>query len=144
MALRKCMECGYELAKSTPTCPRCGVTSPSQGILEMDIPGGCLVGVFIFVILMAVLSDLGYMDSRSSTPSDSVPGAIVRYTHGSVNVFEGRGTYTAVLRTLPAGQHLEVTDRESEWWVAHIDGQRIGYIADSLLHSTAPDAGAPR
>ncbi len=68
MALIKCRECGKEISSEAKACPNCGC--PVNMILQEDKAvkekngkagccSGCLIGVLIFVILMAVCSVMG-------------------------------------------------------------------------------------
>tara|TARA_R110000751_G_scaffold224345_2_gene326425 strand:- start:37 stop:717 length:681 start_codon:yes stop_codon:yes gene_type:complete len=68
MALRKCKECGHQVAKSAKACPSCGAKQPQgMGIV------GWLVFIFIFLpILFSVIGQV--MDGGSSPrPASSSP-----------------------------------------------------------------------
>ncbi len=49
MALRKCKECGHEVAKSAKTCPSCGVKSPGKKAPNTQLqPIPVLVALIVF------------------------------------------------------------------------------------------------
>ena len=142
MALAKCRECDHQIAKSAPTCPNCGVKDPGKGPLDIKIGtgAGCLV---IIVVLWIIGSLASSSDSRSSSVTVAPPNATAetltplrRWVWAAANVREGRGTNTPVVRTLPAGTEIGVMNAENNWWEVHLEGQQIGFIANSVIHRT--------
>jgi len=63
MAMKKCRECGREVAKSAETCPNCGAA-----LKRKKKPTSCLAMVVGIFLVVAVLAALG---RRSDEPSDS-------------------------------------------------------------------------
>jgi uncharacterized protein YgiM (DUF1202 family) len=50
-----------------------------------------------------------------------------------------RGATTRVVQILNPGQQVEVTNLQGRWWAVYKDGQRIGFVANSVLRNEAPD-----
>lgn len=67
MALIKCKECKKEFSKKVKKCPHCGIknkkyTNPIVGFL-----GWCIVGVFVLIVLGAIVPDRSIESQNSST-----------------------------------------------------------------------------
>ena len=139
MALTKCRECGHQVAKSAPTCPNCGVKDPGKGPLDIKIGGcgGCLA-IIVVVLLIGSLASVFESDNRPSTVTVPAPTPLRRWVWSAANVREGRGTNTPVVRTLPAGTEIGVMNAENNWWEVYVGGQRIGFIANSVIRRDPP------
>ncbi len=61
-----------------------------------------------------------------------------RWTTTWVNIREGRGTGTDVVSVLDPGERVEVAVFWGGWWAVFVDGQRVGYIANSELQDRPP------
>ena len=139
MALTACRECDHQVAQSAPTCPNCGTKQPGRRWYDRDI--GCGGGLTIIVLLWIVGSQLGsvfFSDNRPSSVTATAPTPLRRWVWSAANVREGRGTSTPVVRTLPAGTEIGVMNAENNWWEVHVGGQRIGFIANSVIHRDPP------
>lgn len=135
MALKKCKECGHEVAASAPTCPNCGVKDPAKRGVQVGAGAGCLIIIVFFVIFAMVIGDSGTSGSRTAR-QPSVPGAIERWTWNAVNIRQGRGISASVARTVQPGTTLLVKDLQDGWWVAYdAAGRQLGYVANSVLRS---------
>lgn len=135
MALKKCKECGKEVAESATTCPHCGVSHPARA--SMSLGAGCLV-IFVLVVLVGILAE-----TCSPTPSSStgVPrstpatqrGRETRWVHGAANVRSARNVSAAVVTQLNRGASVEVDSLSSGWYRVFRAGRPIGYAAASVL-----------
>lgn len=81
------------------------------------------------------------ISSRSAQPS---PRREVRWTHGAVNVRADRGTNHEVVQTLDPGTPVRVDNLRDGWWEVYREGQKRGYVADSVLHKTQPRSSRSR
>ena len=74
----------------------------------------------------------------TATPVTPGPTTETRWTSTWVNVREGRGTDTPILQILGPRQPVEVADFQGRWWGLYMDGERIGYVANSVLLNAPP------
>jgi len=142
MALTKCRECKKEVAKSAPTCPHCGVKNPGQHGVQISTGAGCLILIALIMLFGTYygMSGEGTSATRSvSTASNrttpAVPRRVERWAHNAVNVRGGRGTNHPVVGQLTRGERVEVDSLTDGWFVVYRGGQRLGYVAASVLES---------
>jgi hypothetical protein len=77
MALKKCRECGHEVASSAPTCPNCGVKGPGKKSPTISAGAGCLIILVFLFILAIAMGDDGTSPSSSVTASSPSAGSQV-------------------------------------------------------------------
>ena len=100
----------------------------------MRIRAGSKVGLFVVAVFLFV-QFVGLFDTETEKiASTTVEGTEPRYTWSTINVREGRGTNTAVVRTLAAFQQVAVLDSQDGWWLTYVDGVQAGYVSNSVLH----------
>ncbi len=154
-AVIKCQNCGRKVSARVPVCLYCGIPHTRRSHISRPVP--VLMGIVLF--LLAILGVWKGANNRSEqsvssattqlTPADSDslltttggppdPSTETKWTSTWVNVREGRGTNTGVVQILDPGQRLEVNNLQGRWWVAYLDGRRIGYVANSVLRSKSP------
>ena len=73
-------------------------------------------------------------------PLPTISGTQPRWTATWVNVREGPAMDAPILQTLPPAQRVDIANRQGGWWLAYLNGERIGYIANSVLQATPPDS----
>ena len=71
------------------------------------------------------------------------PDAQLRWTLTWVNVRDARSPESEVVRVLNPGERVTVGDRARGWWMVYIDGAAVGYVANSVLDTIAPDSLPP-
>ncbi len=74
----------------------------------------------------------------TATPRTTDPSTQTKWTSTWVNVREGRGTDTRVVAVIDPAQRVEVDSLRGSWWVVYLDGQPIGYVANSVLQNESP------
>jgi len=135
MALKKCKECGHEVAASAATCPNCGVKHPAR--TGISTGAGCLIIVAI-VIVGGLLIDTDSTSAPAvSTPRSAGPGSVsgrvTKWAHNAVNVRSGRSTSRSVVTQLRRGESVQVDSLVNGWFRVFRGGQPIGYTAASVL-----------
>ena len=68
------------------------------------------------------------------------PDLRAKWTAEWANVRAGRTVESAVVRVLAPGRRVEIGDLERGWWALFENGARVGYIANSVLTETPPQA----
>ncbi len=161
MRLMECAECGQKVASVASVCPRCSCffghrAAPQRSNITLPIP--VLVTGLVFVVAILGIPKSTNTESQpptSATPVQLIPATITspptatpkttgpstqtKWTSTWVNVREGRGSDTRIVQVLDPWQPVEVASREGRWWGLHIDGKRIGYVANSVLQNESPD-----
>ncbi len=86
----------------------------------------------------AVITAPPVMAASPNTP-DTTFGSNTRWTADWTNVREGPASNTPSLRVLGPGQRVEVGTFVRGWWEVFIDGELVGYVANSLLLREPPN-----
>jgi len=72
---------------------------------------------------------------------------LTRWTAKWVNVRADRNPDAEILRVLTPGQRVEVADLAHGWWAVYLQGEMIGFVANSLIldqpPGSEPDTGVP-
>ena len=71
-------------------------------------------------------------------PTIVLPSTQTKWTSEWANVREGRGLTDSILRILTPGQRVEVDSLRARWWLVYLDGQRIGYVHQTVIQDEAP------
>ncbi len=161
MSLVECSECGQKVASVASVCPRCSCFlgyGAAPGGSHITWPAPMLVTVLL--LLAAILGIPKTIDTESQPPASSIPARLTpatvtppptatprptgpstqtKWTSTWVNVREGRGSDTRIVQVLDPRQPVEVASLQGRWWSLHIDGKRIGYVANSVLQNESPD-----
>jgi hypothetical protein len=163
MSLVECSECGQRVASVASVCPRCSCffgyrAAPGRSHISWPVP----VLVTVLLLLIAILGITGIprinIESQpptgstaaqlipatvtsppTATPRSTGPSTRTKWTSTWVNVREGRGSDTRIVQVLDPRQPVEVDSLQGRWWGLHIDGKRIGYVANSVLQNESPD-----
>ncbi len=163
MPLKACPQCGQKVAGAAQVCPGCSYRL-SQHTPEIEGSGASwfvlvLLGVALVVlgVFLAIRTrpDSGLQPSASSAPSpaplaDSVapppvaepttalPSTQTKWTSEWANVREGRALTAPILQILTPGQRVEVDSLRVRWWLVYLDGQRIGYVHQTVIQDEEP------
>ena len=161
MSLVECSECGQQVASVASVCPRCSYflgyrAAPARSRITWSIP----MLLTVLLVLVAILGIPKSVNTESQPPTSGTPAQLTpatvtspptatprttgpstqtKWTSTWVNVREGRGSDTRIVQVLDPWQPVEVASREGRWWGLHIDGKRIGYVANSVLQNESPD-----
>ena len=162
MQLIDCPECGQKVATVASVCPRCSCTlsrqrSTAPKSSHITLPVSVLVTVLLLLVAILGIWNRGNLRSPplpTSTSSQLTPQSVAsppaetpkatslstqtKWTSTWVNVREGRGTDTRILRILDPRQPVEVAGPQDHWWGLYIDGKRLGYVANSVLQNKSP------
>ncbi len=159
MPLIECPECGQKVATAASVCPRCSCflgqrAAPTKSHITWLVP--VLVTVLLLVAILGIPRriDTESQPLTSSTPAQLTPAPVTapptatptttgpstqtKWTSTWVNVREGRGTDTRIVQILDPRQRVEVASLQGRWWDLYIDGERIGYVANSALQNETP------
>ncbi len=163
MRLIECAECGQKVASVASVCPRCscffGQQAAPRRRSHITLPVPAFVTVLL--LLVVILGIPKRINTESQPPTSSPPAQLspppatvappptapprttgpstqTKWTSTWVNVREGRGSDTRIVLVLDPRQPVEVASLEGRWWGLHIDGKRIGYIANSVLQNESP------
>ena len=159
MSLVECPKCGQKVASVASVCPRCSCffghrATPIRRHISWPVP--VLVTVVLLVAILGIPNRINTESQppTSSTPAQLTPAAVTsppaatprttgpstqtKWTSTWVNVREGRGTDTRIVQILDPRQPVEVASLQGRWWGVHIDGKRIGYVANSVLQNESP------
>ncbi len=90
--------------------------------------------------LLLLLPLLSCGESSASDKATSGSEGKEGWAHGTVNIREGHGTEHKVLTQLRYGDQVKVDSLQDGWYVAYKDGNRLGYVAASVIHDNAPMA----
>ncbi len=160
MPLIDCPECGQKVASVASVCPRCSRffgqrAAPRRSHITWPVS----VLVTVPLLLVAILGIPKRIDTESQPPTSSTPARLTpatvtspptatprttgpstqtKWTTTWVNVREGRGTDTRIVQILDPRQPVEVASLQGRWWGLYIDGERIGYVANSALQNESP------
>ncbi len=142
-------------------CPRCSRffgqrAAPKKSHIAWPI--SLLVTIpLLLVAILGIPKRIGneFQPPTSSTPAQSAPATVTappiatpktagpstqtKWTTTWVNVREGRGTDTPVVQVIRPGQRVEVDSLQGRWWGLYVDGERIGYVANSVLQNESPE-----
>lgn len=66
MPLIQCPACQHKVSKQASSCPNCG--DPLKRGLSRDVPGGCLGGCLIILVLLVVIPGMIASSSRATPP----------------------------------------------------------------------------
>jgi hypothetical protein len=163
MPLIDCPSCGQKVASVASVCPRCSSflrqrAAPGR---ESHIIWPIPVLVIVLVLSIVILGIPKRINTESQPPTSSPPAQLTpppatvapppiatpRTTGPStqtkwistwVNVREGRGTDTPIVQILSPGQPVEVGSLQGRWWDLYIDGERVGYVHNSVLQNESP------
>ncbi len=162
LPLIDCPECGQKVATVASVCPRCSCAlslqrpaDPRRSHSSWPVPVLMVVVLFLFGILgIRNMRNLRSPPLPTSTSSQLTPQAVAsppaetpkatglstqtKWTSTWVNVREGRGSDTRIVQILDPRQPVEVASLQGRWWGLHIDGKRIGYVANSVLQNESP------
>jgi predicted RNA-binding Zn-ribbon protein involved in translation (DUF1610 family) len=92
-------------------------------------------------------SDSAVADSTPVTPPivaappvepTQTRSTMTRWTNNWANVRAGRGTTDTIVSVLVPGQMVEVADPQDGWWAVYVDGQPVGFVAQSLIVEQPP------
>ena len=97
--------------------------------------GGFPLSWILITVVVIVAGVLGVVYG----PNISSVGRTTKWTWVVSNVREGRGTRFSIVRTLPAGTRVSSGSGRTGWSAIWLDGSRLGYIANSLLHDGPPE-----
>lgn len=75
--------------------------------------------------------------------ADSMTDGEVRWTNTWVNVRSGRGRSYSVVRTIDPGEVVVVDSLRLGWWAVIADGERVGFVANSVLRRTPGNPSSP-
>ncbi len=160
MPLIECPECGQKVASVASVCPRCSRffgrrEAPKKNHISWPIP----VLVMVPLVLVAIIGIPKRINNESQPPPSSPPAQLIpptvapppiatprttgpstqtQWTSTWVNVREGRGTDTPIVQILVPGQPVEVGSLQGRWWDLYIDGERVGYVHNSVLQNESP------
>jgi hypothetical protein len=160
MSLEECSECGQKVARVASACPRCSCffgyrAAPRRRHTAWQAP----VLVTALLLLVAILGIPKRINTESQPPTSSTPAQLTpatvaapptatprttspstqtKWTSTWANVREGRGADTPIVQVLDPRQPVEVDSLQGSWWGLHIDGKRIGYVANSVLQNESP------
>lgn len=162
MPLIECPECGQKVASVASACPKCSrnlslqtPADPKRSHSSWPVP--VLVVVVLLLIGALGIRNRGNLRAPplptstspqmtpqaaasppAETPQATSPSTQTKWTSTWVNVREGRGTDTPILQVLDPMQPVEVDSLQGRWWALYIDGERIGYVANSVLQNESP------
>lgn len=154
-AAQVCPACSYRLSQHTPEIKGSGASWFALVFLG--------VALVVLGVLLAIQTrrDDGLQPSVSSAPSpafpaaplplaDSVgpppaaepttalPSSEIKWTSEWANVREGRALTAPILQILTPGQRVEVDSLRARWWLVYLDGQRIGYVHQTVIQDEEP------
>ncbi len=168
MPLKACPQCGQKVAGAAQVCPGCSYrlsqhTPEINGSgASWFVPVLLGVALVVLGVFLAIRTrpDGGLQPSASSAPppaasvaappADSVapppvaeptpalPSTQTKWTSDWVNVREGRALTAPILRVLTPGQRVQVDSLRVRWWLVYLDGQRIGYVHQTVIQDEAP------
>ncbi len=158
LSLVECSECGQKVATVASVCPRWSHffgqrAAPKRSNITWPVP--VLDTVVMLVAILGIpkrintesqppmstpapLTPATVNAPPTATPRTTGPSTQTKWTSTWVNVREGRGSDTRIVQVLDPWQPVEVASREGRWWGVHIDGKRIGYVANSVLQNESP------
>ena len=154
-AVIECHNCGRTMAATVPVCLYCGVPHPRRRHISWPVPV-VLVAVLLLVTMVGIWkgttarsepstssattrsTPAAFVSPPAMTPRTTGPSTEAKWTSTWVNVREGRGANTRVVRILDPGQRIEVNNLQGRWWVVYRDGKRIGYVANSVVRNESP------
>lgn len=160
-AAQVCPACSYRLSQHTPEIKGSGASWFALVFLGVAL---VVLGVLLAI---QTRSDDGLQPSVSSAPSpaspaapaapapplplaDSVgpppaaepttalPSSEIKWTSEWANVREGRALTAPILQILTPGQRVEVDSLRARWWLVYLDGQRIGYVHQTVIQDEEP------
>ena len=160
--LTECRRCGGKVASEAATCPYCRLRHPGRHWAQRTGPvlsviavlGVVGVGVWLMTWdrptpvttadeVIPALLPLPVVPAPSLAPTEAPPPTVAlmetRWTSTWVNVREGPAIDAPILQILRPRQRVEVADRQGRWWLVYLNGERLGYIANSVLQATPPD-----
>lgn len=160
--LTQCRRCGGKIASEGITCPYCGLHPRKRRTLRvwLALSGITVLGIVGVGVRAVIMDRSGPVATESvdaptatvpplsasrtvATPIELPPPTVAlmetRWTSTWVNVREGPAIDAPILQILSPGQRVEVADRQGGWCLTYRDGQRIGYIANSVLLAMPPD-----
>ena len=160
MPLNACPHCGQKVAGAAQVCPKCSYRL-SQHTPEITEPGGSWFVPVLLGIALVVLGVLAFWSRPDSGPQPSIPNPPLppvdsvapppvaeptialpstetKWTSEWANVREERALTAPILRILTPGQRVEVDSLRARWWLVYLDGQRIGYVHNTVIQDEAP------
>ena len=74
----------------------------------------------------------------AAEPTTALANTQTKWTSEWANVREGRALTAPILQILTPGQRVEVDSLRARWWLVYLDGQRIGYMHQTVIQDEEP------
>ncbi len=71
-------------------------------------------------------------------PTTALPSTQIKWTLEWANVREERSLTAPIIRIFTPGQRVEVDSLRARWWLVYLDGQRMGYVHQTLIQDEEP------